>query len=482
MRGVIYDDDEPIIIQTEKEVSLELDGNMEARIIQKQEAATEESKFKVLLELKGVGSKEERLGVDLVTVLDVSGSMRGHKLDKMKHAMQFLIKKLGYTDRLSVVTFNRKAERLCPLLQIQPQTRTEIIDLVNGLLTRSSTNAEAGLKLALKILEDRVHTERRRAAIMFMTDGLEDAESQSIDVQVGHVPVYTFAFGSDCNPEVLNRIANNSSGGMFATVPDLDNLNVAFSTALAGLLHVAIEDLTLTIAPLNSSRIIAVKAGSYCTEKEQDTVWEHERAITFGTLYDRETRRVLVELTLPKVEDDQLDINIFNIVYNYRVVGKDTLESCTKSIHVTRKEMSTEAENEEVLAEERRINVVSKMKEARILANLKDLEGARNTLVDAKKLLSEVDAILTAQIDQLFLLMVSQETYADQGLAFALALEASHEAQRATTVPSADLFQAGMFNTPHMDLFIDQARSFDEDPAYLIPTEEEDKKMVALVH
>ncbi|KAI3836567.1 hypothetical protein MKW92_043257 [Papaver armeniacum] len=472
---MIYNDDEPPR-QTE-----ELDGNLETRIIHKQDAPTEESQFKVLLELKGVGSKQGRLGVDLVTVLDISGSMKGSKLEKVKLAMKFLVQKLSPIDRLSVVTFNRKAERLCPLRQINDESRTDIIQQVNEIASRATTNTEAGLKLALKILKDRVYTERRRVAIMLMTDGMEDAESQALSVSVLDVPVYTFAFGGDCDPEVLSHISKNSNGGMFAAVPDIDDLNVAFSRALAGLLHVAIEDLTLSITPLNSSQLDEVNAGSY-PQTKYDTVLEEPVIITFRTLYDRETRRVLVLLTLPKAVEDQSAINVLDIVYNYRVGGKDTFESGTKTIHVTRKGLSTDAENEEVLAEERRISVLSKMKEARILADRNDLEGARNNLVDATKLLSEVDAILTAQLDQLFLLMVSQETYDRQGFVFALALEASHEAQRATTVPGADHFQAGMFNTPHMDLFIEQARSFDIDPGYQIPTEDEDKKIVALVH
>ncbi|XP_026441061.1 E3 ubiquitin-protein ligase WAVH1-like [Papaver somniferum] len=472
---MIYNDDEPPR-QTEG-----LDGNLETRIIHKQEAPMEESQFKVLLELKGVGSKHGRLGVDLVTVLDISGSMRGSKLAKMKLAMQFLVKKLSPSDRLSVVTFNRKADRLCPLCQINDESRTDIIQKVNEIVSRSSTNTESGLKLALKILGDRVHTERRRVAIMLISDGMEDAESKAVCVSVRDVPVYTFACGSDCDPEVLSRISKNSNGGMFAAVPDFDDLNVAFSTALAGLLHVAIEDLTLTIKPLNSSQLDEVNAGSY-PQTKYDTVLKEPVIITFRTLYDRETRRVLLLLTLPKVVEDESAIKILDIVYKYRVGGKDTLESGTKSIHVTRNDLSTEAENEEVLAEERRISVVSNIKEARILADRKNLEEARINLVVAKKLLSEVDAILTAQLDQLFLLMVSPKTYDEQGFVFALALEASHEAQRATTVPGADHFQAGMFNTPHMDLFIEQARSFDMDPVYKIPTEDEDMKIVALVH
>jgi Mg-chelatase subunit ChlD len=47
-----------------------------------------------------------RSTLDLVTVLDVSGSMSGPKLALLKCAMRFVIKNFEPSDRLSVVTFS----------------------------------------------------------------------------------------------------------------------------------------------------------------------------------------------------------------------------------------------------------------------------------------------------------------------------------------------------------------------------------------
>ncbi|XP_050377522.1 probable E3 ubiquitin-protein ligase WAVH2 [Argentina anserina] len=474
----IYNDDEPIRKQnsTEEEASLELDGNTEARIINKQEAPLEESPFKVLLELKGVGSGEGRLGVDLVTILDVSGSMQGTKIAKMQLAMQFLVQKLGRTDRLSVVTFNRKADRRCPLRQMTEDSRTNITNDVNGLVARGSTNTEAGLKMAMKILNERTRSKRRRAAIMLMSDGIEDDESDAANVSVGDVPVYTFGFGSDCDGEVLRAIAKN--GGTYADVVELDKLNVAFSMSLAGLLNVAIEDLDLTITLDKGAKFTAVNAGNYQQNKGSKDV--EPVTVKFGSLYDREIRKVLVDLTLPEVKN-RLGANYFTISYRYRVGGKDTYKTNKIISNVTRVAGSSEAEREEVLAEEKRIGTASSMKEARLLADAKKLEEARKKLQDAKTKLSvkEVDAILRAQLDQLLVFMVSQETYDKQGRAFALAVEASHDSQRAQPLPNADPSKVGMFTTPLMDLFMQQAMLFDQNPTgYRVPTEEEDKKVI----
>ncbi|KAI3921536.1 hypothetical protein MKW98_013470 [Papaver atlanticum] len=479
---MIYHDDELLEHTEGQEVSLDqLDGDMVVRTIYKPEAPMKEVReFKVLLELKGVGSKNGRLGVDLVTVLDISGSMAGERIDKMKIAMRFLLKKLGHTDRLSVVTFNRKAARLCPLLQITEASRKEIETLVNGLKARSTTNTEAGLRMAIDILNDRTHTQGRRAAIMLLSDGMEDEESHAADFPANKVPIYTFGLDCDFDPKLLLDIAKQSQGGMFAAVSKVENLTAAFSLSLAGLLNVAIEDLTLTITPSNDYKIKEVKAGIY----HQQMVCEDDDpvTITFGSLYDREIRKVLVKLALPEVTE-QSGNDIFKFAYKYSVGGKNTkLESDTKSIHVNRKDMPTEAENEEVIAEEKRIRTARKMKDARLSADKKELEEARECLVAAKILLSEVDAILIAQLDQLFHFMVSQETYDIKGRAFALALEESHETQRATTFTSDNAFKVRMFNTPLMDQYVEQADSFNGNYDYEVPTEEEDRQKVALVY
>ncbi|KAI3975118.1 hypothetical protein MKX01_031098 [Papaver californicum] len=476
MTRVVFDDDEPIMNhdQEEEVADIELEGGKtEARIFNKQKAPLEKSPFKVLLELKGVGADEGRLGVDLVTILDISRSMKGTKLAKMKLAMQFLLLKLSRVDRLSVVTFNRRANKLCPLRQITENSQREIKDLVNDLVANSTTNTEAGLRMALQILNGRTRTKNRSVAIMLMTDGMEDRKSNASSVPVIQVPVYTFAFGSECNREiyeVLSGISEKSKGGTYTAVPDLDDLTVAFSTSLAGLLNVSIEDLTLTVTPLNSSELNEVNAGNY-PQTEQATVMDPV-TITFRSLYDRETRKVLANLTLPEVYG-RLGVQIFKVRLDYRVLGKDAFDYDERIINVTRQASPTDEERPEVLAEETRIRTASSIREARILADIEKLVEAREKLEDTNTSLTEIDAILKAQVEHLLLLMVSQETYDNQGRAFALALEASHESQRATALPDGI---PGLYDTPVMAEYKKQAKNYDLDPkGYVVPTAEEDK-------
>ncbi|KAI3866520.1 hypothetical protein MKX03_032735 [Papaver bracteatum] len=400
----MYNDDEPILKQdtTEEEADIELgDGHAEARIINKQEAPLEESPFKVLLEVNGVGSDEGRLGVDL-----------GSPIKKAKLAIQFLLQKLSNADRLSIVTFNKEADKLCPLRQITESSRMEIANQVNSLEADSSTNIAAGLKMALKILNDRTYTKRRRIAIMLISNGIQDDESDAANIPVDKVPVYTFGLGSDCDQEVLSIIAKKSDGGTFTLVPDLVPLSDVFSTSLAGLFHVVVEDLTLSITPENGSKITEANTVNY--HQQTKGVETDPVTVAFGTLFKRETCRVLLKLVIPKV-DKRCNTKILKIRYKYRIGGEETFMTDERIINVTRNAISGEDEIEEVLAEERRI----------------------------------------------------------QGSGFALTLEAFHEPQRSVALPAG--VPSG-YDIPLMAEYKEQAKAYTLDhESYVVPPPEEDK-------
>lgn len=56
-----------------------------------------------------------RTSVDLICVIDNSGSMNGEKIELVKATLRFLLETLTPSDRLSLITFNSYAKRLCGL-------------------------------------------------------------------------------------------------------------------------------------------------------------------------------------------------------------------------------------------------------------------------------------------------------------------------------------------------------------------------------
>ena len=56
-----------------------------------------------------------RTNVDLICVIDNSGSMNGEKIALVRDTLKFLVETLTPSDRISLILFNSYASRLCPL-------------------------------------------------------------------------------------------------------------------------------------------------------------------------------------------------------------------------------------------------------------------------------------------------------------------------------------------------------------------------------
>lgn len=108
-------------------------GRLQLTIKKNKKAALEECNKKVVLELTGDDDNSDRPGLDLVAVMDVSGSMY-NKMDQLKNAMGFVLRKLSPIDRLSIVTFSSAATKLCSLRQITLPSLRELQEIINSLL------------------------------------------------------------------------------------------------------------------------------------------------------------------------------------------------------------------------------------------------------------------------------------------------------------------------------------------------------------
>ncbi|KAF8672709.1 hypothetical protein HU200_049405 [Digitaria exilis] len=109
--------------------------------------------FAVLVHARAPGlaaadAEASRAPVDLVTVLDVSGSMTGPKLALVKQAMRFVIDNLGPDDRLSVVSFSCRAKREMRLARMSDDGKASAKLAVESLIAGGSTNIGDGLKVA----------------------------------------------------------------------------------------------------------------------------------------------------------------------------------------------------------------------------------------------------------------------------------------------------------------------------------------------
>ncbi|MCL4361031.1 VWA domain-containing protein [Candidatus Dependentiae bacterium] len=182
-------------------------------------------------------------GIDIMLVLDVSGSMQAYddlkdlrtRIDVAKtEAVKFVQKRLN--DQIGLVLFAREVLARCPLT-LDKKVLSEIISEVQlGMIDYTSTRISLALLTALNRLSI---SESKSKIIILLTDGQPTPDdidiSQSIDLakKLG-VKIYTIGIGSDnggygidpnfgvavnigcsLNKELLEKIAEETGGTFF---------------------------------------------------------------------------------------------------------------------------------------------------------------------------------------------------------------------------------------------------------------------------
>ncbi|KAM3213642.1 hypothetical protein ACQJBY_066202 [Aegilops geniculata] len=439
-----------------------------------------------VVELNAAPSAVVREGLDLVVVLDVSGSMAEEKLVSMKQAMQFVILKLTPVDRLSIVTCNNSAKRHCPLRSMTEDAQKDLKAVVDGLEAYGGSNIKSGLEAARAIFAGRKIVKSRSANVFLLSDGLQTA-NEAREIDLGSAGVYTFGLGKDSDHQLLSDIAKKSPGGTFSTVVDGSNLTKPFAQMLGGLLTVVAQDVKLILTPKKADGLKDMVVPED-TDYTKTTDAAGVITIHFGTLFSGESRKVTVKMTLSEcaVGTTRHDAVLAEAQHSYSaqsiVQGLQTPENL-KIFRTPNPATVAGSKARWVLAELARRRQAEAIRKAMALADTGDLDGARYLLVDAQNALEDVllddgqkliDS-LRAELVQLIKLMASKELYVAQGRPYALASDTSHARQRfADRGDVTDTVR--LFATPRMDTYLEQAKQFDKDPTKPLPSAADDVK------
>ncbi|XP_030538008.1 E3 ubiquitin-protein ligase WAV3 [Rhodamnia argentea] len=234
-----------------------------------------------------------RAPIDLVAVLDTSGSMTGAKLQMLKRAVRLVIGSLSSADRLSVVSFSAAPRRLLPLRRMTAQGQRAARRVVDGLTCGQGKSVGDALRKAAKVLEDR--RERNPvASIILLSDGQDETVPYSSENQrqaSSHVPSTRF---SHVEIPVHASGFSKSGGGGFGREPSED----AFAKCIGGLLSVVVQDLTIKLGFASGSDAAEVTAVYSCSNG-RPALLGSGGSVRLGDLYAEEERELLVELRVP---------------------------------------------------------------------------------------------------------------------------------------------------------------------------------------
>jgi Ca-activated chloride channel homolog len=236
--------------------------------------------------------------VDLVIVLDRSGSMQGDKIAAARSAVLRLIEQSTPGDRLALVTYACDVELVAPLTAMNAHGRQHLSKAARQVTASGFTNLGGGLRQGIDLLARSPGGGRQRTVIL-ISDGLANRgitdpvvlngmAAEATDFQF---TVSTVGVGLDFNELLMTRIADHGAGRYYFLQDPLVFARV-FEKELTNARHVAASEITLRIALTPGVRL--TDAGGYPIRMENGEALIHP-----GNLIAGEQRTLFLTFQVP---------------------------------------------------------------------------------------------------------------------------------------------------------------------------------------
>ncbi len=179
--------------------------------------------------------KQTKKPVDLMIVVDISGSMRGDKIVAARASLLQFLGLLDDRDRVEVILFGSD---IIPLNDLSPmsQERSRLMTRVSGISEAGNTRLYDAVSFAYDELQAKANPEHIRS-IVVLSDG-KDTHSQISVEQLtteidrfsdeggSSIKLFTIGFGDDADKNILQRIADPTGGKQFDATPE--NINTIY--------------------------------------------------------------------------------------------------------------------------------------------------------------------------------------------------------------------------------------------------------------
>jgi Ca-activated chloride channel homolog len=161
-----------------------------------------------------------RKNVNLVMLLDISGSMRGSKMDGMRDSAADFVRHMADDDYLTVITFDTNPDVLVYHEQVGP-AREQIIGNIQRLEATGWTALYDAIGAGASVIAETQSVERTNVLVI-LTDGMDTSSSrftlnqELIDrATANDTTVFTIAYGSDADEDLMADLARRANGNYF---------------------------------------------------------------------------------------------------------------------------------------------------------------------------------------------------------------------------------------------------------------------------
>jgi hypothetical protein len=262
----------------------------------------------------------KRPPVCIIPIIDVSGSMKGEKLDYAKKTLLKLVDHLRPGDYCGLGAFATQIYEIQAPIEMTQASKDALKNRIGDLRDTDSTNFSGGLELGLKWGGKVDVGKDMLVRVIMLTDGCanhgiinSEGLAQIVDTR-GKTTVSCFGYGTDANQELLADLAKRG-GGNYAFIKHPDEALSAFGKELGGLLSTYAQGIVLDLAPHNGHKIEEVLSDVDVEEKDDKVI------IKLGDILSEEERHVVIAMKLSEqAQALPREMNVVDVKVDYDLI------------------------------------------------------------------------------------------------------------------------------------------------------------------
>ncbi|MGR4866380.1 vWA domain-containing protein [Caulobacter sp. LARHSG274] len=207
----------------------------------------------------------KRAPLNLVAVVDKSGSMDGEPLDHVRASLRRIVRQLRPGDQISIVLYGDRSYRHLEPTRIDAAGRRKAEAAIDAIASEGSTNMEEGLRVGYDTAFASMPAFQGSTRVMLFTDeqpnvGAVDADSfmgMAQEASRRGVGLTTIGVGVQFDASLAAQVAGVRGGNLYF-LRDEKDVETVFSAKLDTMVSELAFDVTLTVKPHPGYRISAV--------------------------------------------------------------------------------------------------------------------------------------------------------------------------------------------------------------------------------
>jgi secreted protein with Ig-like and vWFA domain len=245
-------------------------------------------------------SAEERPPLNLVFLIDVSGSMdASNRLPLVKRGLTELVEMLQPKDRVAIVTYAGDSRLVLP--SVSGKEKRAILDSVNALSAGGSTNGAGGIKLAYETARKYYDKEAQNRVIL-CTDGdfnVGTTDNKTLEQMIGDeaksgVFLTILGFGMGNYKDDRLKTLSMRGNGNYGYIDSLEECRKLLVEGLSGTLFAIAKDVKIQV-DFNPAAVSGYRLLGYENRKLRDEDF-HNDAVDAGEIGAGHTVTALYEI------------------------------------------------------------------------------------------------------------------------------------------------------------------------------------------